>query len=108
MINWVRKNVPRGDLLEFDIKQHGWAELAGFLGRQPPGPGEPFPWLNTGSSSYQITKAKLYPGTFIGFWVLMLASVIANWLGFQLLARLCGCFCSRLCGCCGSSAKKQV
>lgn len=104
----VRQVVPPGDLLEFDVRRHGWAELAGFLGKPMPEPSEPFPRVNVASSAYQLTKAATFPGTTALFWSLMLSSVLANWLASRAAWRLLRCCCAAMCGHCGRSPKKRL
>lgn len=42
-LNEIRQLVPKERLFEFDIKQHGWAEIESFLGIPGPPQGTPFP-----------------------------------------------------------------
>merc|ERR1711920_369921 len=42
-IDEIRRLLPKGRLLDFNVKKHGWRELLGFLGTSGPPEGTPFP-----------------------------------------------------------------
>jgi len=57
-MNEIRALTPPDRLLEFDVTQHGWAELGSFLGRPTPPPETPFPQHRRSKSSW--TKDSLF------------------------------------------------
>lgn len=78
----VWASVPPDRRLEFDFWRHGWDDLAAFLARPAPLAGTPFPRVGLRSLSPDIAEWWLFPRRYIGFWVLLLLSVVANWLAY--------------------------
>uniref|UniRef100_A0A7S1WUD6 Uncharacterized protein n=1 Tax=Alexandrium catenella TaxID=2925 RepID=A0A7S1WUD6_ALECA len=76
----VRRLVPQSQLLEFDVRKHGWSELAGFLGRPSPPSGTPFPRMRVGTVAHSSVLWQLSPLKCIVFMSLMCGSVLVNFL----------------------------
>jgi len=81
-IDEVRRIVPPGRLLELDLRRHGWAELAGFLGLAAPAAG-PLPRLNGVHSFSGLSVVDIRPDLYLACCGVLLALHAAN------LALLC-------------------
>uniref|UniRef100_A0A7S1QRH4 Uncharacterized protein n=1 Tax=Alexandrium catenella TaxID=2925 RepID=A0A7S1QRH4_ALECA len=78
----VTKLVPSTHILDFDVKRHGWSELAAFVGREPPPKGTPFPRAKRSGQLRISMMWSLFPREHLTFVALMLPCMIANWLCF--------------------------
>mmetsp|Transcript_53182 Transcript_53182/g.154822 ORF Transcript_53182/g.154822 Transcript_53182/m.154822 type:complete len:335 (+) Transcript_53182:155-1159(+) len=83
----VRSLVPPAQLLDFDVRRHGWPELCAFLGRDPPPVGTAFPNTMSGTLIMQTAMLALAPGPFRLFLALLLASLVANIWAFSATTR---------------------
>ena len=76
----VRDRVPREKLLEFDVKKHGFAELAGFLGVPPPvdddGKVLAFPHANSREKWFYMLLGMRVAGTFVAALPFIVAAVV--------------------------------
>lgn len=80
--SYVRSLVPPSRMMEFDIKNHGWAEIAEFLLRPVPPASKPFPRAKSGGQ-YRFTMYwRLFLKEHLAVVALMLAMASLNWLLF--------------------------
>lgn len=84
--DYLRRLVPPEQLLELDVKKHGWKELCAFLGCPNRGASlGAFPKIGAGSVHRASLRFQASSLRYASFWLLMLTTVAMNWFAFRAI-----------------------